>query len=277
MSLFRQEMIKTAFKWRTYIGFAAIAVVVPLIQFGFKIEGGGMIRALTRGISQDFLLFGNLFNGYFLTHFIMNGLWIHIPFLITLVAGDMLAGEATGGTFRLLLTRPVSRTRILATKYLVALLYTTSLVVFLGILSLVLGVSLFGTGDLIVPGKDLLILPESDVPPRLLLAFVLATVSMWSVSSLAFLLSSLVENAIGPIIGSMAVIIVCLLISTIDLTLFTAVKPYLFTTYMNVWKMATEDPLPIGDILQSVGVLLAYCAGFFGLSWVIFVRKDILS
>ena len=41
----------------------------------------------------------------------MNSLWIHIPFLISLVAGDQLAGEGTAGTYRILLIRPPSRRR----------------------------------------------------------------------------------------------------------------------------------------------------------------------
>jgi ABC-2 type transport system permease protein len=203
--IFIHEILKTFLKWRSYIGIIAIGVIVPLIEIGFKIEGGSISRMAMRGFSRDFLLFGNMFNAYFVTEFLMNSLWVHIPFLITLVAGDMLAGEATGGTFRLLLTRPVSRTRILFLKYLVALSYTAILVIFMAVLSLGLGLWLFGTGDLIVPGKITVILPASVVPMRLLLAFTLSIWSMWCVASLAFLFSSLVENAIGPIIASMAV------------------------------------------------------------------------
>ena len=125
----------------------------------------------------------------------MNSLWIHIPFLVTLGAGDQLAGEATGGTFRLLLTRPASRTPILFAKYLTTLLYTAALVVFLAVLSLGLGVLLFGTGDLLVPGRTIVIHPEGEALARLLLAFGLAIWGMWTVASLAFLFSSLVENA----------------------------------------------------------------------------------
>jgi ABC-2 type transport system permease protein len=162
--IFIHEILKTFLKWRSYIGIIAIGVIVPLIEIGFKIEGGSISRMAMRGFSRDFLLFGNMFNAYFVTEFLMNSLWVHIPFLITLVAGDMLAGEATGGTFRLLLTRPVSRTRILFLKYLVALSYTAILVIFMAVLSLGLGLWLFGTGDLIVPGKITVILPASVVP-----------------------------------------------------------------------------------------------------------------
>jgi ABC-2 type transport system permease protein len=275
--LLGKEILKTYLKWRTYIGFIAIGIIVPLVEIGFKMEGGTLARAMLRSMEKDFVFLGNLFNAYFITHFVMNSLWIHVPFLISLVAGDQLAGEATGGTFRLLLIRPASRSRILFVKYLTTLLYTVSLVLFLGLLSLGLGLVLFGTGDLLVPGRVLSILPKAVVPLRLSLTFGLAIWSMWCIASLAFLLSSLVENPIGPIIGTMAVIIVFLLVSTIPLDLFVTIRPYLFTTYMNVWQKAMEATIPWSTIASDMAVLAAFSVGFYLVTWYIFVKKDILS
>jgi ABC-2 type transport system permease protein len=271
------EALKTFLKWRSYIGFIAIAVVVPLVEIALKLEGGSMVRAMTRNLARDFLLLGNLFNAYFVTMFIMNGLWVHIPFLISLVAGDQLAGEGTGGTFRLLLTRPPSRSYILFCKYLVTLLYTTLLVVFLAVLAIGLGIFLFGTGDLLVPGKGLTVIAASEVPWRYCVAFLLAIWSMWCVATLAFLFSSLVENSIGPIIGSMAVIIVFIVISNIPVSLFATIKPFLFTTYFNVWQHAMEQPVPWGKIWSSVASLGAFSVSFYLATWYYFVKKDILS
>ena len=277
LPLIYSEIVKTYLKWRTYIGFIAISVLVPLVQFGLKWDGGSGIKSMTRGLEQDFFLLGNLFNGYFVTQIIMNSLWVHIPFLISLVAGDQLAGEGTGGTFRLMLIRPASRSLVLMAKYMTTLFYTSSLVVFLGVLSLGLGMALFGSGDLIVPGKILLILPKSELLWRFALAFGLAIWSMWCVASLAFLFSSLVENAIGPIIGTMTVIIVFLIISNLPVELFTVVRPYLFTTYLTVWQQALEDPIPWSTILSSILKLAGFSIGFYAATWYIFVKKDILS
>jgi ABC-2 type transport system permease protein len=276
-SIFVHEILKTYLKWRTYIGFIAIGVLVPVVQIGLKMEGKNIVRALTRNLEQDFFFVGNLLNGYFIANLIMNSLWVHIPFLISLVAGDQLAGEATGGTFRLILIRPASRSRILFLKYLTTLLYTASLVTFLGTLSLGLGVYLFGTGDLIVQGRSLTIIPQAEVLSRMVLAFGLATWSMWCVASLAFLFSSLVENAIGPIIGTMAVIIVFLIISNMPVGLFRTVRPYLFTSYFTVWQKAMEVPVPWSEILSSMGILAAFSVGFYLVTWYIFLKKDILS
>jgi ABC-2 type transport system permease protein len=276
-ALLRTEILKTYLKWRTYIGFVAIGIVVPLVEIAFRLEGGSMVRSMTRSLEQDFFFVGNLFNGYFMTYFIMNSLWVHIPFLISLVAGDQLAGEATGGTFRLILIRPVSRSRILFVKYITTLFYTSTLVIFLVSLSIVLGVFLFGTGDLIVPGRTLVILPEAEAAWRLCVALALAIWSMWSVASMAFLFSSLVENAIGPIIGTMAVIIILLLVSTIPIDLFVTVRPYLFTTYLSVWQKAMEQPVPWSVIASHLAILGSFSVGFYLVTWYLFSRKDILS
>jgi ABC-2 type transport system permease protein len=269
--------LKTYFKWRSYIAFIAIAAVVPLVHFGLFLQGDALVRSVTRGIAQDFLLLGNLMNGYFVTYILMNSLWIHIPFLITLGAGDQLAGEATGGTFRLLLIRSTSRTRVLLAKYVTTLLYTMSVVVFLILLSLILGLILFGSGDLVVPGRSIVIVPESQALWRMLMACVLAVWAMWTVASLAFLFSSLVENAIGPIIGTMAVLIVFYVTGNVPVDLFREIKPYLFTTYLNLWQNVMVEPIVWSDVFTSAAILGGFSIGFLGVSWYIFASKDILS
>ncbi len=276
-SVFGNEFLKMYLRWRSYIAFIAIAIVVPLVLIAMKLNAEVMVRGVTRGLSQDFVFVGNLVNGYFVTYFILNALWIHVPFLLTLGAGDQLAGEATAGTFRILLTRPASRSRILAMKYLTTLLYTFTVVAFLVTLSVGLGVLLFGTGVLLVPAKVLTIIPADEGPWRMVLACLLATWGMWVVASVAFFFSSLVDNALGPILGTMAVIIVFYVVSGVPVDLFRAVRPYLFTTYLNIWQKALESPVPWGEVLESGAILGAFSVGFYCMTWYIFVRKDILS
>jgi ABC-2 type transport system permease protein len=276
-SIVGNEILKTSLKWRSAIAFIAVAVIVPLVMIGVKLQGDAVVRGATRVLGQDFFFLGNILNGYFVTALIMNSLWVHIPFLITLGAGDQLAGEATAGTYRILLIRPASRTRILFAKYLTTLLYAGTVVAFLVAISAGLGIAMFGTGVLLVQGKVLTVIPESEAAWRLLLACGLASWGMCSVASLAFLLSSLVDNGIGPIIGTMAVIIISYVISAIPVDLFRAMRPYLFTTYLNIWQRAMEQPIAWGEMLHSGLVLGAFSIGFYLITWYIFVRKDILS
>jgi len=278
--LIRNEIIKIVGKKRSLIGFAAIGVLMPIIMFAFSYHQSGFSSEFSHraaNIGGGLIMVGTPVNGYFITHLIMNFLWVHIPFLITLVAGDVVAGEGGAGTFRIYLTRPVSRLRIIISKLCASYLYTAAIILFFALLSLGLGILWHGTGDLVVIHKGILILSSDMVPWRFALAFTFAILVMCVVTSLTFMFSSMVNNGIGPMIGAMAVIIISLALSTIPLEIFETIRPYLFTTYFDVWQKAFYDPIPWGEIAQNLGILGTYAAGFVLVSFWIFIRKDILT
>jgi ABC-2 type transport system permease protein len=278
LTLVRIELYKIFKKWRTYIGFIAIAVLVPVIQLAMLAEGERSLDFMTPYLQQSFVFVGNLLNGYLISYIILNSLVIHIPFLIALVAGDLLAGEATAGTYRLLITRPVSRFKILSSKFLSGIIYTNLLVLWLAVISLGLGIIIFGVGELIViKSSGIIIFPQYDILWRFLLGYSFASLSMMVVASLAFLLSSLVENAIGPIVSTMAIIIVFIIISAIDIDIFQKIKPFLFTTYMSSWRLFFDDPIDLSKILESTLILVGHILAFFGVTVYIFHKKDILT
>jgi ABC-2 type transport system permease protein len=278
LTLVRIELMKIFRKWRTYIGFIAIGVLVPLLHLAMYLEGQNSIDYVTRGLRDSFILVGNLLNGYWISYLILNALIIHIPFLITLVAGDLMAGEATAGTYRILVTRPISRMQIVTSKYIAGLIYTSLLIFWLALMSLVVGTIVFGSGELIVAGSQAIIIFEkSDILWRFVLAYGFAILSMTVVCSLAILFSSLVENAIGPIVSTMAVIIIFIILSNFDVAILKEIKPYLFTTYMLNWREFFNDPLNISDIAKAVLILTGHILIFFSASAYIFKKKDILS
>jgi ABC-2 type transport system permease protein len=277
LSLIYYESVKTFLKKRTYLGFLIVLLIVPLIEIAMSVEGERVLTGTLRSLQQDFFFVGKLFNGWFVSYQIMNSLWVHIPLLITFVAGDQLAGEATAGTYRLLLIRPTSRTRIFISKYITTILYTTLFVLFLAILSIGLAVMLAGTGDLLVFENGILVLPASDVAWRFLVAYILAIWCMITIASIAFFFSSFVENAIGPIIATMGVLIVSLILTVSPLETFAAIRPYLFTTYLSTWQHVFADPVPWPEIWKGVAWLGGYSVAMAGSAWLIFTRKDILT
>ncbi|MBV6419826.1 MAG: hypothetical protein DAHOPDDO_01051 [Ignavibacteriaceae bacterium] len=278
MTLVRIELLKIFRKWRTYIGFIAIGILVPLLHLAMYLEGQESIDFVTRNLRDSFILVGNLLNGYWISYIILNALTIHIPFLITLVAGDLLAGEATAGTYRLLVIRPISRLQIVTSKFLASLIYTSVLILFLSFMSLVIGLIIFGSGELIVTGSNAIIIFEkSDVLWRFFLAYSFAILSMMVVASLAIFFSSLVENAIGPIVATMAIIIIFIILSAFDVEILKELKPYLFTSYMMNWRDFFDDPINLTEIMKSIFVLTGHIIVFFALTSFIFNKKDILS
>jgi ABC-2 type transport system permease protein len=277
-TLIQIEILKIFKKWRTYIGFIAIGVLVSVIHTAMIYEGQNSLDFMTRNLRQTFVFVGNLLNGYFISYLIFNSLTIHIPFLIALVAGDLLAGEATSGTCRILLTRPVTRFQVVASKFFAGIIYTNLLVLWLAVMSLGLGLIIFGFGELIVlRPESIIIFNQNDVLWRFVLAYGFAVLGMSVVCSLAFLFSSLVENAIGPIISTMAVIIIFIIISAIDIDIFRSIKPYLFINYIMNWREFFNDPLDLREIIESAAILLVHLMIFFGATAFIFQKKDILS
>lgn len=272
------ELNKIFRKWRSYIGFIAITVLIPVIHIAIYIEGEKYLNFLTQNLRQVFFFVGNFLNGYLVAQIVLGSLLVHIPFLVTLVGGDLLAGEATGGTYRMLLTRPVSRTKVIIAKYFAGVIYTNLLVFWLAVMSLGLGLIIFGSGELIVIRNEVItILGRQDILWRFAFIYGFASLCMVTVASLSFLFSSLVENSIGPIISTMAVIIIFFILSALNIDFFSSVKPYMFTSYMADWQLFFESEPDIPRILKSCFVMLGHSAVFFAAALFIFRRKDILS
>ncbi len=271
------ELFKIFSRVRTYIGFAAITLLIPLIQIALYIDGETYLEFSLQNLKEAFSFQGELLNGYLATYIILITLYVHIPFLVTLVTGDLLAGEAASGTFRMILTRPVSRVKLILAKFTAGIIYTSLLIAWMAVLSITMGVLVMGTGDLVVIKNTIFIFAENDVLWRLVCAFAYGLVAMWTVAALSTMLSAFADNSIGPIMLTMTIIIAFIIISAIDLSIFRVVKPFLFTNYLGSWKLFFEDPVDYNKILNSIWVLLFHIGIFLSATIITFRRKDILT
>lgn len=272
------ELFKIFKKPRTYISFVAIASIILLVQLALYVDGESYLAFVMQSVNETFSIEGKRLNGYFVCYTILQTLLVHVPLLIALVAGDMLAGEANMGTLRLLASKPISRTGLVLSKFAATTVYTIALLVFMAALSLGLSILLFGTSDLMVFKSDmLLILSQKDVLWRYFGAFGFAMLAMTTVASLAFLLSVFAENSIGPIISTMSIIILFTILTTMDIPLFNSLKPFLFTNHMLNWKGFFEDPVDFGEVLKSAGILVVHIVLFLSVVIFTFRKKDILS
>jgi len=276
--LIKIELFKIFRKPRTYIAFAAIAAIIFFVQLAFYIDGEKYVSFMMASVEGSFTLEGNMMNGYFIFFIILQTLLVHVPLLISLVAGDMIAGEANMGTLRLLVTKPVSRASLLLGKFWATSIYTILLLSFMAILGLFGSILLFGTSDLVVFKSDkLLLIDKGDIMWRYFAAYGFAALSMITVASLAFLFSVFAENSIGPIIAAMSVIVLFTILTTMDIPLFNSIKPYLFTNHMLNWKGFFDRPVDTGEVLKSALVLIGHIFFFVSLSLYIFQKKDVLS
>lgn len=284
------ELYKIFRRPRTYIAFIAIAALITIIQFGLKIDGKSYADFLMKDIGGTMEIDGNIINGYLICYIMLQLLLVHVPLLVALIAADMISGEANMGTLRLLISKPFSRTELLLAKFFASTVYTLLLLIWLAILALFLSMWIFGTGDMfLMKSSYVVLLSESDVFWRYAGAFVFAALAMVTVAALGFFLSIFAENSIGPIVATMSVIVFFTILSTLNIPIFNALKPYLFTTHMISWKeffdiqVNEANEAIVGSIqnpqkiVNSALVLVLHIIGFVGGSIWIFNKKDVLS
>jgi len=288
-TLLQIELFKIFKRPRTYIAFVAIAAIVFLIQLALYLDGDTYMDFLMQSLGS-FEVSGRMMNGYFICYTILQTLLVHVPLLIALIGGDMIAGEANMGTLRLLISKPISRSTLLFSKFVATTLYTLLLLVWMAILALGVSMLIFGTSDLaIFQSQVFIIIPESDVLWRYVAAFCFAALAMTTVAALSFFLSLFAENSIGPIVATMSVIIVFTILTTLGLPLFEKINPYLFTSHMLGWKgffnvqvdadnnVITGSIEGVSNILRSAFILVGHIVLFVGGGILIFRKKDVLS
>jgi ABC-2 type transport system permease protein len=272
------EFVKILAKPRSYLGIGALTLLIAVILFAMKADGSSFISFVTSSFEQTLSFNGNILNGNLIAFIILQMLIIHIPLLVALVTGDLISGEAAMGTVRMLASKPISRTSIVLSKFIAGAVYTLILTIWLGFLALIVAKWIFGTGDLIVLNSDgLVILQEQDIMWRYGLAFIVAFLSLLTISTLSICLSAFADNSIGPIVSTMAIIILFTIIGSLDVSVFDSIKPYLFTTHMASWRSFFEDPIPMNKIIQSVVILLAHNVILVIVAIVKFNKKDITS
>jgi ABC-2 type transport system permease protein len=271
------ELYKIIKRPRTYIGFAVIAVIVAIFNLGMYYEGDTIVTMALEALAGSFSFSGEIINGNLTTYILLNSLLIHIPILVALVSGDIIAGEFSSGTIRLMLLKPISRFKIYLSKFIAAQLYTTALVLFFVSLSYLVGIMLFGTGDLIVLRRGISVFNEGDVAWRIGLASLMGLLSMSVVSALAFMFSAFAKNSIGPIVGSVAVIIGLNIITTIGFKTLKPIIPFFFNVHFVKWQYFFDYQLDYNSINIAVANQLSFIFIFFIIGYVKFKNQDILN
>ena len=295
-NLLQIELYKISKRPRTYIAFAAISAIVGIFQFAFKADGQSYMNLMLQSVQESFDLDkSKAINGYFMCYIILNTLLIQVPILVALVAGDAISGEANMGTLRLLLTKPISRTQIILVKFLASVIYTIGLLIWMAVMALFVSLIIFGADDMLIfrvkgDESQILQITKDDIMWRYFAAFGYAAVALTVIAALAILLSVFAENSIGPIIATVCIVIVCTIISNINVPIIdNTIKPWLFTSYLVGWKgffyiATTEEGEPIKGSIEnwpairsSLYILLAHIFILMSAAVIVFKRKDILS
>jgi ABC-2 type transport system permease protein len=208
-----------------------------------------------------------------------------LPLAVAIFAGDAVAGEASWGSLRYLLARPVSRWRVLGAKATVAGLYSTAAVATVVLVALAGGVLAFGvhpltvldlqhTTPFVVVSTKLAPLPAIG---RLALAtaFVLATLS--STFAFALLLSTVTARPFSAVAGAVGLGLVSRALDNVPG--LHALSPWLPLTdeASNLWTGFFASPMHTSGIAHALLVQALYAAAFAGAAAWWFTRSDVLS
>jgi ABC-2 type transport system permease protein len=213
--------------------------------------------------------------------------YLLLHLLAIVFAADIVSSEFSQGTIKLLLTRPVGRSRVLASK-LVALLLAVGLTVLLG------GVVAYAFGGLAYGyrGWGAPVLTGFRLSGEVFDASSVRTIPLWEDAILVFGLAWFATATVGAIgfmtsvllrstAASMGTMFAALILGTILPRLASTweFQKYLFVTNLPLPDYYTGTPAPIEGMTVpfSVVVLAIWAAAALLVSFVVFERRDVLS
>ena len=194
--------------------------------------------------------------------------------VVCLFGGETVAGEASWGTLRYLLLRPVRRARLLTAKIAVTALLVLTATFIITIIGLIDGIAAFGWHPFQTVGFGFSI-PATTTLWRLLVTTVYVAWCMLSAVSFAFLISTLIDTPYGAVFAGVGFAVVSEILDAIPA--FGSIRSGFPTHYWHSWESWFQVPASTSDMVTGVLVQIPYIAVFLGAAYYWFRRKDILS
>jgi ABC-2 type transport system permease protein len=237
-----------------------------------------MEHQFKRGIGDNFVVAGHAVTAATIVRTAMvPNFALIIPMIVAMIAGTMIAGEASAGTLRGVLARPVSRSQVLTAKFLASAIYALSVTLFTGVTAALIGLIIFGHGDLMwIEWGPFVTMSEGEAWVRLAESYALAGGALLAVSAIAFLVSTLTNAPWIALAATMGVIIICPLVSAIPG--WEGAAPYLLTSNLMIFRDVLQDPDTVnwGGIAIKGLHLAVYIIVPLAGAYLIFGKKDVL-
>lgn len=194
--------------------------------------------------------------------------------IVALFAGDAVASDASWGTLRSVLTRPVRRGRLLAAKVESLALLGVVVMVIVSVTALVAGVVLFGWHPLNLGGVHQSI---SQILGNLALASLYVLWGTAGFAAFAFMASTMVDSPVLAGLAGIGLAVVSLVLDGIST--LGSVRFVLPTHYSDAWTslFSVSTGGPTSDMLWGTLLQMLYVLVFAGIAWRHFQRKDIRS
>ncbi len=264
--MFLVEIGKSLHRVRTWVfaaGLAGLAALPVLILTLSSDDSGG---------PPFFDLIDN--NGLFAT---VTAIALIQPFVLPLgtglLAGEAMAGEASAGTLRYLLVRPVERKRLVLVKYASVVAQVGAAIAWVIVIALVTGGLAFGYGPL--PTLSGATLPAAEGILRILAVGAYALCGMSGLAAIGIFFSTITDSGPGATVATVALAITSQILG--GLASLRAIHPYLLTDEWFSFVDLFRSPVAWGGIVHGLILAGAYTVIFLTAAVALFARKDVAS
>jgi ABC-2 type transport system permease protein len=271
LRFFLSELRQVFLRRRNLLLLAVVALFPIIIGIGLRLAshphgggGGGGLSFVTQ-------LTGN---GIFLTFIALSLLLtLVMPVVVAVVAGDSIAGEAGYGTLRYLLAVPAGRTRLLAVKYAVIVVFAVAVTFEVSAVALATGAVLFPIGPVTLLSGTTVSLAEGIL--RLVLVSLYVSAAMAALGAIGLAVSTLTEHAIGAI-AALAIFVVASEVAD-QVPQFAVIQPYLPTHWWNSFDALLRVPIDSSTLLKGLLSFAVYLLIFGSFAWARLTTADVTS
>jgi ABC-2 type transport system permease protein len=271
------ELLKLFARKRTYLGFGGFLAVELIILF--MLQTPHARQMFTRSLTMRGISFAHYNSGLTLAYvMITNTIFLLGSLYLALVCGDMVAKEVEDGTLRMVLSRPVSRGRILLLKYAASVFYTWTLTLFIVASSLALGIADKGVGALLVfsPFEHVFgIFEAGPALERFALGTGFLCIAMLTISTLAFMFSCFNMKPATATIMTLSLYIIDTVLRSIPY--FESFRDYSITYNMGIWTQMFQQQISWRQLIDSALYLGAFDLLFVSVGALHFFRRDFKS
>lgn len=198
-------------------------------------------------------------NGVFLSLFALYVLLtVLLPLAVSVVSGDSVAGEAGLGTLRTLLTVPAGRTRLLATKYAMIVVFCFAATLLVAGVGLLMGAIFFPVGPVTLLSGNTVSLAAGLGRLALIVCYVAAALSALGAIGLA--LSTFTQHAIAVMAAILVLVIVSEILDAVSQV--AVIHPYLPSHFWFSFDALLRMPIAWSQVLHGLASFAAYIVIF---------------
>ena len=264
LTAYRWELRKLLSQKRTYIGVGAAALLPILFVSVMGLQKGGPydaplghnLRKSGLALALVVLTFASRFGAQLVT---------------ALVAGDIVASETAGGTLKMVLTRSLRRSQILAGKTLASFTYVIALLLALLAAGLVGGTIAWGFHPLTnLTGAQL------SAAHALALSFAalgVFAIPLLAIAAFGIFLSAATQNSAAAIVGTLVYELAQEAVG--GLVHASWAKHYLLSDQFDAWHGVFQSPTFWTPIIRAAWISAIFAAVPLALAFAIFRRRDV--